>query len=71
MSAAVNLHKHYKTKDMKSDNVLHPPTTSFIPKSSSLKTDNNQEFTLHTSKSKNNSITQGCAQMGEENTEGY
>eukprot|EP00957_Ditylum_brightwellii_P058059 4402768-Ditylum_brightwellii.AAC.1 len=46
MSVQVNLQKHYKAKDTKSGSGFDPPAILFIPKASSLKTENAQEFTL-------------------------
>eukprot|EP00957_Ditylum_brightwellii_P005240 399910-Ditylum_brightwellii.AAC.1 len=46
MSVLVNLHKHYKSKDAESGSGFDPPAILFIPRASSLKTENTQEFTL-------------------------
>eukprot|EP00957_Ditylum_brightwellii_P128026 9764196-Ditylum_brightwellii.AAC.1 len=49
MSVLVNLRKHYKAKDTGSGSGFNSPAIPFIPKASSLKTDNAQEFTLRVS----------------------
>eukprot|EP00957_Ditylum_brightwellii_P068008 5163356-Ditylum_brightwellii.AAC.1 len=49
MSVLVNLQKHYKAKDAESGSNFDPPAIPFIPKASSLKTENAQEFTLQVS----------------------
>eukprot|EP00957_Ditylum_brightwellii_P168928 12857772-Ditylum_brightwellii.AAC.1 len=46
MSVLVNLRKHYKAKDAESSSGFDPPAIPFIPRPSSLKTENAQEFTL-------------------------
>jgi hypothetical protein len=49
MSVLVNLRKHYQAKDAESGSGFDPPAIPFIPKASSLKTENAQEFTLRVS----------------------
>eukprot|EP00957_Ditylum_brightwellii_P191999 14616584-Ditylum_brightwellii.AAC.1 len=49
MSVLVNLRKHYQTKDAESGSSFDPPAIPFIPKASSLKMENAQEFTLRVS----------------------
>eukprot|EP00957_Ditylum_brightwellii_P140261 10687693-Ditylum_brightwellii.AAC.1 len=46
MSVLVNLRKHYKSKDAESGSGFNPPAIPFIPRASSLKLENAQEFTL-------------------------
>eukprot|EP00957_Ditylum_brightwellii_P180457 13746311-Ditylum_brightwellii.AAC.1 len=49
MLVLVNLHKHYKSKDAESGSGFDPLAIPFIPRVSSLKTKNAQEFTLQVS----------------------
>eukprot|EP00957_Ditylum_brightwellii_P080305 6107853-Ditylum_brightwellii.AAC.1 len=46
MSVLVNLQKHYKAKDAESSSSFDPPAIPFIPRASSLKLENAQEFSL-------------------------
>eukprot|EP00957_Ditylum_brightwellii_P171501 13056376-Ditylum_brightwellii.AAC.1 len=46
MSVLVNLCKHYKSKDAESGSGFDPLAIPFIPRASSLKLENAQEFTL-------------------------
>eukprot|EP00957_Ditylum_brightwellii_P096711 7365688-Ditylum_brightwellii.AAC.1 len=46
MLALVNLRKHYKSKDAESGSGFDPPAIPFIPRASSLKLENAQEFSL-------------------------
>eukprot|EP00957_Ditylum_brightwellii_P048522 3681988-Ditylum_brightwellii.AAC.1 len=46
MLVLVNLCKHYKSKDAESGSGFDPLAIPFIPRASSLKTENAQEFTL-------------------------
>eukprot|EP00957_Ditylum_brightwellii_P177152 13495263-Ditylum_brightwellii.AAC.1 len=39
--------KHYKRSDAERDSRVNPPAILFIPKDTTLKTDNAQEFNLH------------------------
>eukprot|EP00957_Ditylum_brightwellii_P081952 6231990-Ditylum_brightwellii.AAC.1 len=41
-----NLHKHYKRSDAEKGSRFDPPAIPFIPKATTLKTDNAQEFNL-------------------------
>eukprot|EP00957_Ditylum_brightwellii_P056642 4293336-Ditylum_brightwellii.AAC.1 len=52
MSVLVNLRKHYKAKDTESGSGFDPPAIPFIPRASSLKMENAQEFTLWVSPTK-------------------
>eukprot|EP00957_Ditylum_brightwellii_P061228 4646485-Ditylum_brightwellii.AAC.1 len=55
MSVLVNLRKHYKAKDVESGSGFDPPAIPFIPRASSLKMENAQEFTLQVSLTKKKS----------------
>eukprot|EP00957_Ditylum_brightwellii_P160417 12212374-Ditylum_brightwellii.AAC.1 len=55
MSVLVILRKHYKAKDAESSSGFDCPAIPFIPKASSLKTKNAQEFTLWVSLTKKKS----------------
>eukprot|EP00957_Ditylum_brightwellii_P163757 12466885-Ditylum_brightwellii.AAC.1 len=46
MSVLMNLRKHYKSKDAESSSGFDPLAIPIIPRASSLKTENTQEFTL-------------------------
>eukprot|EP00957_Ditylum_brightwellii_P047351 3597434-Ditylum_brightwellii.AAC.1 len=46
MSVVQSLHRHFKTADAKVGSGLDTQAIPFIPKASTLKTDNAQEFTL-------------------------
>eukprot|EP00957_Ditylum_brightwellii_P111586 8511306-Ditylum_brightwellii.AAC.1 len=46
MSVLMNLSKHYKPKDAESGSGFNPLAIPFIPRASSLKTENAQEFAL-------------------------
>eukprot|EP00957_Ditylum_brightwellii_P057378 4350808-Ditylum_brightwellii.AAC.1 len=49
MLVLVNLHKHYKSKGAESGSGFGPLAILFIPRASSLKMENAQEFTLQVS----------------------
>ena len=55
MSVLVNLQEHYQAKDAESGSGFNPLAILFIPKASSLKTENAQEFTLRVSLTKKKS----------------
>eukprot|EP00957_Ditylum_brightwellii_P149873 11414338-Ditylum_brightwellii.AAC.1 len=55
MLVLVNLRKHYKSKDAESGSGFDPPAIPFIPRASSLKTENAQEFTFWVSLTKKKS----------------
>eukprot|EP00957_Ditylum_brightwellii_P148979 11342711-Ditylum_brightwellii.AAC.1 len=55
MLVLVNLCKHYKTKDAESGSGFDPLAIPFIPRTSSLKMENIQEFTLWVSPTKKKS----------------
>eukprot|EP00957_Ditylum_brightwellii_P064670 4908189-Ditylum_brightwellii.AAC.1 len=46
MPVLVNLQKHYKAKDTESGSKFDPPAILFIPRVTSLKLDNAQDFSL-------------------------
>eukprot|EP00957_Ditylum_brightwellii_P142262 10837963-Ditylum_brightwellii.AAC.1 len=56
MSVLVNLRKHYQAKDVESGSWLDPLAIPFIPKASSLKKENAQDFTLRVSPMKKKSM---------------
>eukprot|EP00957_Ditylum_brightwellii_P204686 15340405-Ditylum_brightwellii.AAC.1 len=41
-----NLHKHYKRSDVEKGSGFNPPAIPFIPKATTMKIDNAQEFNL-------------------------
>eukprot|EP00957_Ditylum_brightwellii_P082838 6297755-Ditylum_brightwellii.AAC.1 len=49
MLLMVNLRKHYKRSDAKKGSRFNPPAIPFIPKATTLKLDNAQEFNLRVS----------------------
>eukprot|EP00957_Ditylum_brightwellii_P126699 9657204-Ditylum_brightwellii.AAC.1 len=55
MPVLVNLCKYYKSKDTESGSGFNPLVILFIPRASSLKTENAQEFTLRVSPTKKKS----------------
>eukprot|EP00957_Ditylum_brightwellii_P041720 3159627-Ditylum_brightwellii.AAC.1 len=55
MLVLVNLRKHCKSKDAESSSSFDPPAILFIPRASSLKTENAQQFTLWVSLTKKKS----------------
>eukprot|EP00957_Ditylum_brightwellii_P157171 11962175-Ditylum_brightwellii.AAC.1 len=46
MSLMANLCKHYKRSDAEKGSRFNPPAIQFIPKATTLKLDNTQEFNL-------------------------
>eukprot|EP00957_Ditylum_brightwellii_P139937 10663623-Ditylum_brightwellii.AAC.1 len=55
MSALLALYKHFKMVDAQVRSGFDPPAIPFIPKISTLKTENSQEFNLHISATNTNS----------------
>eukprot|EP00957_Ditylum_brightwellii_P161044 12260819-Ditylum_brightwellii.AAC.1 len=55
MSVLVNLRKHYKSKHTESSSSFDPLAIPFIPRTSSLKSEKAQEFTLRVSPTKKKS----------------
>eukprot|EP00957_Ditylum_brightwellii_P117563 8966274-Ditylum_brightwellii.AAC.1 len=49
MSLMANLRKHYKRSDAEKASGFNSPAIPFIPKATTLKADNVQEFNLHVS----------------------
>eukprot|EP00957_Ditylum_brightwellii_P179011 13635579-Ditylum_brightwellii.AAC.1 len=46
MLLMANLHKHYKRSDAEKGSGFHPPAIPFIPKATTLKLNNGQEFNI-------------------------